>query len=97
MRICGKGFDASSASEGIEDDAFGNAHDWLRLKVFHVFAGVQLTTLIMPRSASTDNGFASLPRGGPSHGSSDKECYGKYNLPLTLMKAYGRIIHLSDM
>ncbi|HCT3643178.1 TPA: hypothetical protein OTU03_004419, partial [Escherichia coli] len=57
-----KGFDASSASEGIEDDAFGNAHDWLRLKVFHVFAGVQLATLIMPRSASTDNGFASLPR-----------------------------------
>ncbi|MEF3175178.1 hypothetical protein J8983_00050 [Klebsiella pneumoniae] len=48
--------------EGIEDDAFGNAHDWLRLKVFHVFAGVQLATLIMPRSASTDNGFASLPR-----------------------------------
>jgi hypothetical protein len=29
--------------------------------VFHVFAGVQLATLIMPRSASTDNGFASLP------------------------------------
>ncbi|QAT12555.1 hypothetical protein CAK82_30190 (plasmid) [Klebsiella pneumoniae] len=30
--------------------------------MFHVFAGVQLATLIMPRSASTDNGFASLPR-----------------------------------
>jgi hypothetical protein len=39
VRICGRWFDASSASEGIEDDAFGNAHDWLRLKVFHVFAG----------------------------------------------------------
>ncbi|WP_228300080.1 C2H2-type zinc finger protein, partial [Klebsiella pneumoniae] len=26
-----------------------------------------------------------IPR-TPSHGSSDKECYGKYNLPLTLMK-----------
>ncbi|ECD5161923.1 hypothetical protein E1408_22505 [Salmonella enterica subsp. enterica serovar Senftenberg] len=30
--------------------------------VDHYIAGVQLATLIMPRSASTDNGFASLPR-----------------------------------
>lgn len=38
-----KGFDASSASEGIEDDMFGNAHAGLRLTVFRVRknAGIQ--------------------------------------------------------
>lgn len=59
-----KGFDASSASEGIEDDMFGNAHAGLRLTVFRVRknAGIQPAGLIMERSSSTDNGFASFPR-----------------------------------
>jgi hypothetical protein len=63
--------------------------------VFHVFAGVQLATLIMPRSASTDNGFASLPWWTIAWQFGQGMLWN-ITFPYT-HEAYGRIIHLSDM